>query len=40
MDPQLGSLAVGVQTSEGIVLGVERRVTSALLIRERSACCD
>ncbi len=32
---QLGSCAVGAQTAFGVVLGVERRVTSSLLIRER-----
>ncbi len=36
---QLGSCAVGVQTSQGVVLGVERRVTSSLLIRERCVSC-
>lgn len=30
---QLGSTAVGVCTSEGIVLAVEKRITSKLLVR-------
>lgn len=28
---KLGSTAIGIQTSEGVVLGVEKRVTSTLL---------
>jgi 20S proteasome subunit alpha 5 len=28
---QLGSTAIGIQTKEGVVLGVEKRVTSSLL---------
>ena len=30
---QLGSCAVGVRTSEGVVLGVEKRITSPLMVR-------
>jgi hypothetical protein len=30
---QLGSTAIGVATSEGVVLAVEKRVTSPLLVR-------
>lgn len=29
---QLGSTAIGIQTSEGVVLAVERRITSPLII--------
>lgn len=32
---QLGSTAIGVATKEGVVLAVEKRVTSPLLVRER-----
>jgi 20S proteasome alpha/beta subunit len=31
---QLGSTAVGVQTTEGVVLAVEKRITSPLLVPE------
>lgn len=31
--PQLGSTAIGVLTSEGVVLAVEKRITSPLLVR-------
>jgi 20S proteasome alpha/beta subunit len=31
--PQLGSTAIGVRTKEGVVLAVEKRVTSPLLVR-------
>lgn len=30
---QLGSTAIGVKTSEGVVLAVEKRITSPLLVR-------
>lgn len=30
---KLGSTAVGIQTTEGIVLAVEKRITSPLLVR-------
>ena len=29
---QLGSTAIGIQTSEGVVLAVEKRVTSPLIL--------
>jgi 20S proteasome alpha/beta subunit len=29
--PQLGSTAIGIQTSEGVILAVEKRLTSPLL---------
>ena len=31
---QLGSTVVGVKTKDGVVLAVEKRVTSSLLVRE------
>jgi len=41
---QLGSTAIGVATSEGVVLAVEKRVTSPLLVRllraTAVACAD
>ena len=30
---QLGSTAVGIRTDEGVVLAVEKRITSPLLVR-------
>jgi hypothetical protein len=30
---KLGSTAVGIQTTEGVVLAVEKRITSPLLVR-------
>ena len=32
---QLGSTAVGIQTKEGVILAVEKRITSPLLVRGR-----
>lgn len=31
MFPQLGSTAIGIQTSEGVCLAVEKRITSPLM---------
>ena len=33
---QLGSTAIGVRTEKGVVLAVEKRVTSPLLVRARA----
>ena len=39
---QLGSTAIGVKTSEGVVLAVEKRITSPLLVWHHAAVvvCD
>jgi len=34
MSPQLGSTAIGIRTKEGVVLAVEKRITSPLLVRQ------
>jgi 20S proteasome alpha/beta subunit len=34
---QLGSTAIGVLTKEGVVLAVEKRITSPLLVRPCSS---
>ena len=31
-DLQLGSTAIGIQTPEGVILAVEKRVTSTLIV--------
>ena len=37
IDMQLGSTAVGIKTKEGVILTVEKRITSPLLVRWDSA---
>lgn len=37
---QLGSTAVGVRTAEGVVLAVEKRITSPLLVGARKEGCN
>jgi Proteasome subunit len=37
---QLGSTAIGVKTAEGVVLAVEKRITSPLLVQPPSGKMD
>ncbi|XP_042482062.1 proteasome subunit alpha type-5-like isoform X3 [Macadamia integrifolia] len=37
---KLGSTAIGLKTKEGVVLAVEKRITSPLLIIEMTICLE